>query len=806
MRTTCDRPERHVQHELTTALLKILLVSFSFSLAFAEDNNLERTHLEGRVLVKLRSSRASQVTSTASAYTCIKAMRRLTMRKVSIAGQADDADQSAWFSAELEDGISVPMAIEALKQQSNVVYAEPDYICQASNAGDAEAATSTGDPYSQQQYALDNIMAPQAWDVHAGDGQLIVAVIDSGIDLMHEDLNAQLWINAAEETGGQFDGIDNDNNGYVDDLVGWNFVGSNANPQGSNNPSDDNGHGSHVAGIIAAVRGNDRGIAGMADVRIMSIKALAANGSGATSSIVNAVYYAIDNGARVINMSIESPQFSQAFAEACTRAEAADVVIIAATGNQSNTQISYPAGYQNVMAVGAVDINDNLADFSNTGQGIDLVAPGVDVLSCVPNGYQLMDGTSMASPYVAGVAAMIRSLHPEWNAATVRAQLRATADDLGTAGYDTLTGYGRLNAFRALSEDVPTDDPELPTSDDEFEENDTMADAVELSPGSYNLNGLDPDFFWLAAGRARATIEINGPQGDLDLGVLDVNGQALAVSEDLGSYERLELLLPDSGAYLVVLPYQDQTSPYQLTLAIEGHDEQPTHDEDRYEDNDELGQAQPITPGTYELEGWDDDWFALRLSEPGDLDVLIAGSSGDLDLVAIDENGTLLDTSNATGTSNEVLQMTVSAGTVYLGIAPFEGAGGSYRLTIEFDPTRNAPPPPADPQTPVTPQTPVDPQTPVEPQTPTDPETLIDLELPAEPETRTIPVTRTVPVTPTTPAPETIEDDPNNGWNDEEPVQVAPPIVSPCGFGLGFAMTGSMLGMAGLTSKRRRYI
>jgi len=201
----------------------------------------------------------------------------------------------------------------------------------------------------------------------------------------------------------------------VDDAFGYDFVNQ------DNNPADDNGHGTHVAGIVAATRNNNQGIAGAANVRVMACKVLAADGNGADSGILAALEYAIDNGADIINMSLGGGPYSAAFDEVCSRAYARGILVVAATGNEYASQIGFPSSLDSVVAVGATDVNDQVADFSNVGQGIELVAPGVQILSTFPgSSYDYMDGTSMATPHVAGLAALVLSANPQMDVQTLR--------------------------------------------------------------------------------------------------------------------------------------------------------------------------------------------------------------------------------------------------------------------------------------------------------------------------------------------------------------------------------------------------
>jgi hypothetical protein len=220
-------------------------------------------------------------------------------------------------------------------------------------------------------------------------------------------------------------------------------------------PLDDNGHGTHCAGIIAAAINNSIGIAGLAQVRIMAEKVLDSGGYGYADWVANGIIHAADSGAKIISMSLGGYGYSELLHEAVKYAYDHGVLIIAAAGNDNTNMKLYPAGYDEVIAVAATDQYDKKAWFSNWGDWIELAAPGVDIYSTVPWGYQSWSGTSMATPHVSGVAALVWSLHPNKTRDWVRLWLRYTADDLGDPGFDVYYGYGRINARKAVEQTPP---------------------------------------------------------------------------------------------------------------------------------------------------------------------------------------------------------------------------------------------------------------------------------------------------------------------------------------------------------------
>lgn len=255
-----------------------------------------------------------------------------------------------------------------------------------------------------------DIDALEAWKITTGDKKVVIAVIDTGIDYNHPDLSQNMWKNMAEANGAE--GIDDDNNGIVDDIYGAAFVGGKV----SGNPLDDHSHGTHCAGTIAAAH-NDLGVAGvMANAQLMAVKFLSKSGSGSTADAIKAIAYAAQMGAHVMSNSWGGGSYSQALEDAIKDANAKGIFFIAAAGNSKNdndASPSYPASYpiENIIAVAAHDINDRMASFSSYGlKSVHVAAPGVDILSTVLSGkYAIYSGTSMATPHVSGIVGLMLS-------------------------------------------------------------------------------------------------------------------------------------------------------------------------------------------------------------------------------------------------------------------------------------------------------------------------------------------------------------------------------------------------------------
>jgi len=302
----------------------------------------------------------------------------------------------------------------------------------------------------ETDWSLNAIGAPEAWaQGYRGQG-VVVAVIDTGVDRSHPDLQNSIWRNADEIAG---DGRDNDGNGFIDDVFGWNFGDNNANTQ------DGNGHGTHVAGTIVAAR-DEVGATGVAyEAKVMPVRVLGADGSGSDYAVARGIRYAVDNQADVINLSLGSDAYSTTLLDALDYAARHDVLVVAAAGNEGAAQPSYPARFSdrlgNVISVGAYDRSNRVASFSNAPGGTGIVqvgAPGVDIYSSLPGQrYVRWNGTSMASPHVAGLAALMLSANPQLTAAEVRSVLVAGANRTLVAS-GAQAGMAGVNAATAVAQ------------------------------------------------------------------------------------------------------------------------------------------------------------------------------------------------------------------------------------------------------------------------------------------------------------------------------------------------------------------
>lgn len=325
--------------------------------------------------------------------------------------------------------ISVPRAdlektLKSLSRDKAVQYAQPCSVVKAMQA--------PNDPLFSQQYAPRLTKAVEAWPASRGQG-VSIAIVDTGIDPEHPDLKRKL-------------------------KPGFNTLDQGVDVR------DENGHGTHCAGIAAAATNNGVGIAGIApDASILPIKSLGRSGQGSDATVAEGIVWAADHGASIISLSLGTPDDTQVLKEACEYAIKKGAFLVAAMGNAGNDQKSYPAAYPGVMAVGATGEEDQPAEFSQYGEWISVSAPGVAIYSTFPTytvelndygypqDYAAIDGTSQATPIAAGVAALLKAKYPKLTAAELKQKIETSADRVGGSGFDIHFGHGRINALRALS-------------------------------------------------------------------------------------------------------------------------------------------------------------------------------------------------------------------------------------------------------------------------------------------------------------------------------------------------------------------
>jgi len=425
----------------------ILLLLFSASAVWADGD-----YAPGEILVKFRSSG-----------------ERAAMAGLSTRGPVSIQSRNAAtgvYKLKIPKSASVEEMVRQYRGRSDVEWAEPNFRM--------HMATVPDDPdyESEQKWYYDLLSAERGWDHERGDPSVILAILDSGVDLDHPDLIGKIWINEDEIPGNN---SDDDGNGRDDDVHGWDFVDEDSNPDvfagdpaagifGESNKGVS--HGTMVAGIAAAVSNNAAGVTGMAwECTIMPVRVLDAEGSGWTWDIAKAIVYAAENGARVINLSLGEDEYSATVAAAVGKAhDIYGCIIVAAAGNENELSALYPARFPEVIAVGASDDRDpdGRASFSNWGPDLDAVAPGVNIRSTSVTAisgtatYRTGNGTSFSSPLVAGLCGLILSRYPYYTNQQVRDLLKTTAtdlpddpDDSPNAGPDW-DGAGMVNAYQVL--------------------------------------------------------------------------------------------------------------------------------------------------------------------------------------------------------------------------------------------------------------------------------------------------------------------------------------------------------------------
>ncbi|MDZ4287751.1 MAG: S8 family serine peptidase, partial [Prosthecobacter sp.] len=493
------------------------------------DRLTKQTAMVGdHVLVKLQDPKISEATLLAQLKDAGASIRR----KMPASG--------TWLVAFANPTVdTVPQAMARLSALKPWVrYAEPDYIVHAAvTPNDASFDNLWGMNNTGQSAGVEDadIDAPEAWDLSTGSSAVVVAVVDSGIDLTHPDLIDNLWTNPGEIDG---NGLDDDANGYVDDTRGWDFV------NGDNNPSDDNSHGTHCAGTIGGVGDNSLGVSGVCwDVSLVGLKFLDAAGSGSLSDGIEAIAYATHAGVALTSNSWGGGGFSQAMSDAIDEADAAGVLFIAAAGNDgTNMEFApgYPASYvsPNVISVAAITRSDTLADYSNYGiTTTDLGAPGSEIYSTIPGGgYGIKSGTSMATPHVAGACALLLSYRPGLTHSQVKDLLLSAVDVTPALSGATVSG-GRLNLYNAL---LAADDI-LATPGTDLVASGPIGGPFTPDSKTYTLTNNSANASNWTASVDRSWVTLSGVSGNL------ASGASIEIQAALNS-ETVELLAGDHTA------------------------------------------------------------------------------------------------------------------------------------------------------------------------------------------------------------------------------------------------------------------
>jgi subtilisin family serine protease len=685
-----------------------------------------------RVIVKLKE------TASASKITNLQA--EIGVTKVT---KASEFGIDIWeISSE-----NVEETISAYKDDPRFEYIEPDYIItlddvektsptQENLATITPQATTPNDPAYPQLWGLNNtgqsggtpdadIDAPEAWDIQTGNPNTVIGVLDTGVDYNHPDLVGNIWTNPGEIAG---DGIDNDSNGYIDDVRGWDFA------YNDNDPSDVYGHGTHVSGTIAGKGNNSVGVTGVAwNAKIMPLKIFSDSGSVRTSDQILALNYATAKGVKLTNNSWGGGHYSQGLYDAINTAGQQGALFIAAAGNNygNNNDINpvYPASYDlsNIISVASTTRTDGLSSFSNYGPtSVDLGAPGSDIYSTTPGGnYGLDSGTSMASPHVTGGAALVWSQNPTWTAQQVKNRLLQTTDAIPALSGKTVSG-GRLNINNALG--GSTQQPP----------NDNFANRIGLAGATANTTGSNigatPEaqepsqsgpinsvwWSWTAPSTGTFTVDTIGSNFDTYLSVFNgsaVNSLSLIGFDDNGGGNGTSKLTGSVTAgttyQIAVDGFSDYTGQIQLHIAPT-----PPPTNDNFANRIGLAGATANTTGsnigaTPEAQEPSQSgpinsvWWSWTAPSTGTFTVDTIGSNFDtylsvfngsavnsLSLIGFDDNGGGNGTSKLTGsvTAGTTYQIAVDGfsdytGQIQLHIAPTPpGSAGAGNLTETANP------------------------------------------------------------------------------------------------------------------------
>ncbi|MCU0424713.1 MAG: S8 family serine peptidase [Candidatus Kapabacteria bacterium] len=486
-----SREEAAIQSSLRRLVSGKALGNGMFSLAKAPRRMplKEGTYEKGAIYVKTRERFPVGKGSTSfQSSVLMRGLEGVVVREIRPVSQAhnsgalltsDDFGVGRIYTVRFDPGVDVQRLCAELSQNPEVEYAEPIYIYQLQQ----QDRVTPNDPLFARQYHWARIEAERAWGITRGDSTIVIAICDSGVDIEHEDLRGNIWTNPGESgmdamgRDRRTNGVDDDNNGKIDDWRGWDFIG-NTTPQDraasilrpDNDPrprplrdldtQDGLNHGSHVAGIAGSTADNRTGGLGSGyRCRILPIKNATEDfpNSQSVLSGYEGILYAAQMGAHIVNCSWGGPGgFSQVAQDFINTATGMGTLVVAAAGNAASLMDDgyFPASFDNVMSVGASDENDTPAGFSNFGVKTSVFAPGDNILSTVINNqYVLYGGTSMASPMAAGIAGLVRHLHPDWTPQQIVQQIRGTSENVLVPGAAArpFNYFGRMNAFRALN-------------------------------------------------------------------------------------------------------------------------------------------------------------------------------------------------------------------------------------------------------------------------------------------------------------------------------------------------------------------
>jgi gliding motility-associated-like protein len=473
-----------------TAIAQSASPTRTFKLA---PGTLPRDYIPGLLIVKYKLSVQISINKVAAVDTTVESQISLKSAKIESINKKFSAPTTSAIDTIGLDRIyefrfsgnnNIETVINELLQNPQIEYAEPSYIYRTNYI--------PNDPSYLSQAYLAQVKAPEAWDLIRSSSNIIIAIVDSGSDLDHPDLAANIFVNTLDPV----DGIDNEGDGYIDNDRGWDFVGrSRQNGVQDRDPSvtsDSTSHGVHVSGLASAVSNNGTGVASIAsNAKLLIIKTAADNNATAIYAGFEGIKYAADHGAKIINCSWGGYNTSTFALDIINYAISKDCLIIAAAGNDNTSSSLYPSAYPGVISVGSVDATDRKSGFSNYGSRISISAPGNSIYSTLfDNTYGFFSGTSMATPLVSSAAALVKAYYPSYTMKQVGQTLLAAADIID-ARNPTLVGQlgsGRLNIYRALTQNFSQSITFPVISDRTFGDSD-------FDPGATTGSGLPITYF-----------------------------------------------------------------------------------------------------------------------------------------------------------------------------------------------------------------------------------------------------------------------------------------------------------------------
>ena len=434
-------------------------------------------------------------------------------------------------------------AISAFSEDSNIEFAELYALPQPMYEPD--------DPYLFEQWYIYHTQLVEAWDIVRGDTtrHSIIGIVDSGVDWDHPEIQPNIWISTPEDLnnnsmldGGDINGIDDDGNGFVDDVIGWDFGESDNDPQESALV-----HGTPVASCASAVTDNGIGIASSGfSSRIMCLKGF--DDQGYPTGLWQSIIYAADNGAHIINCSWATPIYSNIEQDMINYVHDSGALVIASASATSDTIPAYPCGYENVMAVTSTDQNDHKAIFASYGTWVDISAPGIDILAVVSDSYNYYSGTSFSAALVSGLAGLMWSWYPSYSNEEIQQLIEDNADpiDYLNPGFEGLLGAGRINAFNCIITEIKTD---------------------LITPKFFTLSQNYPNPF-----NAQTTIQYSLPlQSEVTISIYDILGQTIeTIDEGIKPAAEHRLIWNSedysSGIYFYTIKFGDYTDTKKMVL------------------------------------------------------------------------------------------------------------------------------------------------------------------------------------------------------------------------------------------------